>query len=66
MGKYINIFATTLSNEFLIKSSTIENLRIPLGKDIIEILIFSFFSYLIFLFIYIQPIYKRIVDSGLK
>lgn len=37
MGKYINIFATALSNEILIKLSTIENLRVPVGKDVIEI-----------------------------
>lgn len=52
MGKYINIFSTTLSNDFLMKSSTIENLRIPFGKDILKILIYLFFSNLIFLFIY--------------
>jgi len=51
MGKYINIFATTLSNERIIKLSTIENLQIPFGKDILKSY-FLFFSYL-FLFTFI-------------
>jgi hypothetical protein len=52
MGKYTHIFSTTLSNEFLIKSSTIENLRIPLGKDNIKNL--NFLVFLIsYFFIYL-------------